>query len=175
MKRNSILWIFLIGLILVIFFFINRLLAIGLTFLLLAVALLIYISSLTFKKKLIRIMQKHNRIVDNDLAKDLNYKIEKIRKTMSKLHNHQKNRSGLVVFLSDRYIFYNSETIDKFKQLYNKGLREKEILEHLKTNIDVKTRAEIKAIRDTLINHKKLEEKDIEVQIKDQIRKSELY
>ncbi|MFX1380510.1 MAG: hypothetical protein ACFFA4_15600 [Promethearchaeota archaeon] len=174
MKRNSILWIFLIGSIFVIFFF-YRLLAIGLTLLLLAVATLIYIFSLTFKKKLIRIMQKHNRIVDNDLAKDLNCKIEKIRKTLSKLHNHQKNRGGLVVFLNNRYIFYNSETIDKFKRLYNKGLKEKEILEHLKTNIDLKTRAEIKAIKDTLINHKKLDEKDIEVQTKDQIRKSELY
>ncbi|MFX0005652.1 MAG: hypothetical protein ACFFAV_02870 [Candidatus Hermodarchaeota archaeon] len=174
MKKNSILWIFLILSIVIIFIF-YRLLAILLTLLLLAVAILIYILSLTFKKKLIRTMQKHNRIVDTDLAKDLNCKIEKIRKTMTKLHNHQKNRSGLVVFLSNRYIFYNSETIDKFKQLYNKDLKEKEILEHLKSNIDLKTRAEIKAIRDTLINHKKLEEKDFEVQIKDQIRKSELY
>ena len=174
MKRNNILWIFLIGSIFVIFFF-YRLLAIWLTLSLLAVAILIYIFSLTFKKKLIRIMQKHNRVVDNDLAKELNCRIEKIRKILSKLHNHQKNRSGLVVFLNNRYIFYNNETIDKFKQLYNKGLKEKEILEHLTTSMDLKTRAEIKVIRDTLINHKKLEEKDIELQIKDQIRKTELY
>ena len=105
MKRNNILWIFLIGSIFVIFFF-YRLLAIWLTLSLLAVAILIYIFSLTFKKKLIRIMQKYNRIVDNDLARDLNCRIEKIRKTLSKLHNHQKNRSGLVVFLNNRYIFY---------------------------------------------------------------------
>ncbi|MFX0039935.1 MAG: hypothetical protein ACFFCY_13085 [Promethearchaeota archaeon] len=175
MKKISILWIFLIGLIFVIFFFYNRLLAIWLTLLLLAIAILIYIFSLTFKKKLIRTMQKHNRIADNDLAKDLNCRIEKIRKTLSKLYHHQKSKSGLVVFLNNRYIFYNNETINKFKQLYSKGFKEKEILENLKTNMDLKTRAEIKAIKDTLINHKKLEEKDVKVQIKDQISKSKLY
>lgn len=174
MKKNSILWIFLIVAILVIFFF-DKLLAIWFTLVLLVVAIIIYIFSLTFKKKLIRTMEKYNRVTDTDIAEELNYSIQKIRNKLSKLYKHQKNRAGLVVFLNNRYIFYNKETLNEFIQLYNKGFKEKEILENLKTSIDIKTRAEVKVIQDTLINHKKLEEKDVEIQMKDQIRKSELY
>jgi len=166
MKRNYVLWTFLIALILVIFFF-NQLLAIWFTLLLLCIAVIFYVFSLTSKKKLLRTLQKYNRIPDTDIAEELNYPIEKIRKKLSKLHKHQKNRSGLVVLLNNRYIFFSKEAINEFKRLYNKGLKQKEILENLKTSMGLKTRAEVKAIEDTLIDHKKLEKKDVIVQIKD--------
>ncbi|MFW9828278.1 MAG: hypothetical protein ACFFEY_11855 [Candidatus Thorarchaeota archaeon] len=174
MRKNSILWAFLIVSIIIIFLF-NKLLAIWVTLVLLVLAIIVYIYSLTFKRKIIRTIQKYNRITDTDIAEELNSRIEKIRDKLAKLHKHQKKRIGLFVFLNSRYIFYNDETINEFKQLYSKGLKEKEILENLKKSIDIKTRAEVKVIKDTLINHKKLEKKDIEIQIKDQIRKSELY
>jgi hypothetical protein len=174
MRKNSILWISLIVSILIIFL-INKILAIWVTLVLLALAILVYIYSLTFKRKIIRTVQKYNRITDTDIAEELNTRVEKLRKKLARLHKRQKKRIGLVVFLNNRYIFYNNDTINEFKQLYSKGLKEKEILENLKKSIDIKTRAEVKVIKDTLINHKKLEEKDIEVQIKNQIRKSELY
>ena len=108
MEKGSILWIFLIGLIFTIFIF-NKELAIWVTLILLIIATAIYGYSLTFKKKLIRVIQKHNRITDTDIAKELNRPVEKIRKVLSRLLKHQKKRVGLIVFLNNRYIFYNTK------------------------------------------------------------------
>jgi hypothetical protein len=52
--------------------------------------------------------------------------------------------------------------IKRFKVFYNKGLGEKEILEQLK-NIEINTRAEIKAIEDTLINNDRLKGRKVSV------------
>ena len=174
MKRNTVLWSFLIVAILVIFIF-NQMLAIWITLTLLSIALIVYLFSLSFKKKLIRAMQKHLRIIDMDIAVDLNQSIERIRKTLIKLHKHQKKRWGLIIFLNNRYIFYNSVSVKKLLELYNNGLKEKEILVQLKETIGLKTRAEVKVIKDTLIDHKKIEKSDSMIEPKDQLRKSEMY
>ena len=174
MKRITILWIFLIVAILVTFLF-NQMLAIWTTLALLGIASLIYIISLTFKKKLIRTMQKYVRIIDTDVAKELNQPIERIRKIFLSLYKKQKKRRGLIIFLNKRYIFYNNVSISKFLELFNNSVKEKEILERLKENIGLRTRAEVKAIKDILVDNKKIEKSESVIRIKDQIRKSEIY
>lgn len=174
MKRNTVLWSFLIVAILVIFRF-NQMLAIWITLTLLSIALIVYLFSLSFRKKLIRAMQKHLRIIDMDIAEELNQSIERIRKALINLHKHQKKRWGLIIFLNNRYIFYNSVSVNKLLELYNNGLKEKEILVQLKETIGLKTRAEVKVIKDTLIDHKKIKKSDSMIEPKDQLRKSEMY
>ena len=158
MKRSTILLSFLIVAILIIFVF-NQMLSILTTFILLVIAVLLYVLSPTFKKKLIQLMSKYNRIIDTDIAQELNYPIQKLRDKLCKLHKHQKIRIGLAVFLNNRYIFYNSQAINEFITLHTHYLREKDIFENLKASIGLKTRAEVKAIKDTLKNQKKIEEK----------------
>ncbi len=174
MKKNNVLWSFLIVAILAIFIY-NQMLAIWITLTLLSIALSVYLFSLSFKKKLIRAMQKHLRIIDMDIAVELNQSIERIRKTLINLHKHQKKRWGLIIFLNNRYIFYNNVSVNKLLKLFNDGFKEKEILEQLKEIIGVRTRAEVKVIKDTLINHKKIKKIDSIIEIKDQLRKSEIY
>jgi hypothetical protein len=174
MKRNTILWILLIAVILVTFIF-NQMLAIWITLALLGIALLVYLISLPFKKKLIRTMQKYVRIIDTDVSEELNQPIERIRKNLLSLYKNQKKRRGLIIFLNKRYIFYNTVSVSKFQELFNDGIKEKEILEQLKEKIGLRTRAEVKAIKDTLINHKKMEKRESIIEFKDQIRKSEIY
>ena len=174
MKRITVLWSFLIIAILIIFIF-YQILAIWITLTLLSIALIVYLFSLSFNKKLIRAMQKHPRIIDTDIASELNQSIERIRKVLIKLLKHQKKRWGLIIFLNNRYIFYNSVSVNKLLELYNNGFKEKEILEQLKETIGLKTRAEVKVIKDTLIDHKKIEKSDSMIDPMDQLRKSEIY
>ena len=173
MKRTPILWSFIIIAIFVIFIF-NRLLAIWITITLLSIALLVYLFSLPFKKKLIRAMQKHFRISDMDIAAELKQPIERIKKILNKLYKNKKKRWGLVIFLNNRYIFYNNDSVNRLVELYNNGLKEKEILEQLKETIGLKTRAEVKAIEDTLTDHKKIENNNSLIKLKHTIRKSEI-
>ncbi|MHA2393151.1 MAG: hypothetical protein ACXAEX_14520, partial [Promethearchaeota archaeon] len=58
--------------------------------------------------------------------------------------------------------------------LFNNGVREKEILEKLKEIIGLRTRAEVKVIKDTLIDHKKIDKSESVIGLKDQIRKSKV-
>ncbi|MFW9770790.1 MAG: hypothetical protein ACFFEO_01285 [Candidatus Thorarchaeota archaeon] len=102
-------------------------------------------------------MQKYKRINDTDVAKELNSPIEKVREKLSSLYKHQKKKIGLTVFLNNRYIFYNQESLNEFKRVYAKYAKEKQILEKLQPSIGLKTRAEVKVIKDTLINHKIVE------------------
>lgn len=174
MKGYTVFWSSLIVAIFVIFIF-NQIFAIWITITLLSIALIVYLLSLSFKKKLIRTMQKHIRVIDSDIAIELNQSIERIRKVLVKLHRHQKKRWGLIIFLNDRYIFYNNISVNKLLELYHNGLKEKEILVQLKESIGLKTRAEVKAIIDTLFDNKKIEKRDSLVEPKKQIRTSEIY
>ncbi|MFX1329750.1 MAG: hypothetical protein ACFE91_16600, partial [Promethearchaeota archaeon] len=120
MKISKVLWSFVIVAILVVFIF-NQMFAILITITLLSIALLVYLFSLSFKKKLIRAMQKHLRISDMDIAAELNQPIERIRKMLSKLYKHKKKRWGLIIFLNNRYLFYNNDSVNKLIELYNNG------------------------------------------------------
>jgi hypothetical protein len=120
-------------------------------------------------------MQKYVRIIDTDVSEELNQPIERIRKNLLSLYKNQKKRRGLIIFLNKRYIFYNTVSVSKFLELFNNGVKEKEILEQLKEKFGLRTRAEVKAIKDTLIDHKKIEKSESIIELKDQIRKSEIY
>ncbi|MFW9894681.1 MAG: hypothetical protein ACFFD7_02640 [Candidatus Thorarchaeota archaeon] len=174
MKRNTILWGILIVSVIVIFIF-NQILAIWITLTLLCIALLVYLTSLSFKKKVIRVIQNHHRIIDTEIAAELNQHIDRIRKILTKLHKHQRKGRGLVIFLNKRYIYYNGHTVKKLLQLFKINIKEKEILEQLKDSIGIKTRAEVKVIKDTLINHRKIEKSGSKFELKDQIRESKIY
>ncbi|MEJ2277191.1 MAG: hypothetical protein P8Y70_05490 [Candidatus Lokiarchaeota archaeon] len=69
---------------------------------------------------------------------------------------NQKKKKWLIVFLDNAYIFYNEKVIQTFKELYEKGYGEKEILEEIKNHFNINTRAEIKVIENTLVNQKRL-------------------
>ena len=63
--------------------------------------------------------------------------------------------------MNDRYIFYHKDVIREFKELFYKGYNEKRIFEALNPKINIRTRAEIKAIKDTLIHNKRLKNGEI--------------
>ncbi|MHA2474341.1 MAG: hypothetical protein ACXAES_14035, partial [Promethearchaeota archaeon] len=68
----------------------------------------------------------------------------------------------LIVFLNKQSIYYHEETIQAFKDAYNKGYSEKEILDAL-NDYKITTRAEIKLIKDTLVKLIRLSDRDISV------------
>lgn len=103
-------------------------------------------------------MREYLIISDKDVAEKLKRPLNDIRKTMASLSKNQKKRKWLIVFLNKRYIFLNEKGVENFKQLYNRGFNEKKILENLQQDMKIRSRAEVKAIEITLINHDRLNE-----------------
>ena len=62
--------------------------------------------------------------------------------------------------------------IEKFKEVYHKGLEDKKILENLK-EFNIVTRAEVKAIEDALIKYEKLSKREISVKEQKEKRRQE--
>lgn len=142
-------------LILVIFIY-ERIFALLLTSIYILAFILSYIPSISFKKRLIKLMNQYDKIEDLTVSRKFHREITIIQTYMYKLSKHQKHKKWLIVYLNKRYIFYSKNTIQEFLKLYGYGLHEKKILETLKRNINLKTRAEVKAIHDTLTNNKRL-------------------
>jgi predicted ATPase with chaperone activity len=101
-------------------------------------------------------MNKHTKIEDLTVSKNIRRPLSIVQNYMYRLSRHQKRRKWLIVYLNKRYIFYNKKTIQEFLKLYGYGFHEKEILENLRLDVNLKTRAEVKAIRDTLTKHKRI-------------------
>lgn len=160
-QRIRNLWFFLIIAIIIIIFIFNREIGIWTTIGVLAIFLIYYIPSLSFKRRLTRFMKKYHMVEDKTIAQNLTRPLEEIRENMQKLSTHQKRNKWLIVFLNDRYIFYHKNIIREFNELYYDGFNEKRIFEALKRKINIRTRAEIKAIEDTLIHHKRLNNREI--------------
>jgi len=161
-----------IGLILVILivFIYNQIVAIWLTGITLTLFLLSYLPYFFFKNKIKRLMKDYFMIEDDTVAQELRRPIREIREKLFEISQKQKGKKWLIIFLNKRYIFYHRDTIQKFTELYHKGYGDKEILENLKEN-DLRTRAEVKAIMDTLIKHSRLDEREVSVkQRRDQER-----
>ncbi len=93
---------------------------------------------------------KYKKADDELLARKFNKPIKKVREEMFELSQKQKKEKCLIIFFNKHYIFYNQETIDKFVELYNKDLNEKETLNNLK-DYNFTTRDEIKAIKENLL------------------------
>jgi hypothetical protein len=164
----------------------NQIAAIVITIISIGLFVLSYIPGLYFRHKLVKFMKEYYRIEDIAIAKFFGKPIEKIQNQMYKISQKQTNKGRLfiflekilnkiykraqkpakkewlIIFLEKHYIFYHTLTIEKFKELYNKGYGDKEILENLK-EYELKSRAEIKTITDTLIKYEKLTERHISV------------
>ena len=121
-----------------------------------------YIPTMFFNKKLKNFLMHYNSIEDKLVARKLQHPLPQIQEKMHNLSKKQDKKKWLIVFMNRHYIFYNEETIRKFRVYYTKGLGEKEILEKLKKS-DIKTRAEIKAIEETLVENSRLEAREVSV------------
>ncbi|MFX1481148.1 MAG: hypothetical protein ACFFCI_23965, partial [Promethearchaeota archaeon] len=112
--------------------------------------------------RLHRFMKQYYMIEDELIAQKFNKPLKKIRDKMFELSQGQEKKKWLIVFLNKQYIFVHEDTIQAFKEVYNKGYSEKEILDNLK-EYKITTRAEIKIIKDTLIKLNRLSEREISV------------
>ncbi|MFX1322268.1 MAG: hypothetical protein ACFFAQ_11560 [Promethearchaeota archaeon] len=136
--------------------------AIVITVIFIVFFILSYIPALFFKTRLTRIMKKYYRVEDIIVAKKLKKKVNKIREKMFDLSQKQEKKNWLITFLNKQYIYYHEQTIAKFLELYNKGFTEKEIFEGL-LEFELKTRAEVKSITDSLIRLNRLSDREISV------------
>lgn len=101
-------------------------------------------------------MQEYSIISDIDVAEKLKRSVEDIRKILYSLAKNQKKKRWLVVFLNRRYIFLNENGVERFKQFYKRGFSEKLILENLQQEMKIRSRAEVKAIENTLASNNRL-------------------
>ncbi len=107
-----------------------------------------------------KFVQTFDRIEDKQIARKLNKPLQKVQERMFKLSEKQEYKQWLIIFLNKQYIFYRGDVVEKFNQLLEKGAIEKELLEKMQGS-KISTRAEVKAIKDTLtkLNRAKLPEK----------------
>jgi hypothetical protein len=149
-------WFLILVAIIIILAIYNPPAAIILTIITIILFVLSYIPSFFFKNRLLRFLKKYYRIEESDIIREFGKDRNKIRKILFEMSQNQQNRNWLIILLNSNYIFYHSDLVEKFKTLYNKGSGEKEIYETLK-KIDIETRAEIKAIEDTLKRNQRLD------------------
>jgi hypothetical protein len=148
----------------------NPIAAIWMSGITLLLFILSYIPKLFFKNKLQKFMKQFYKIEDELIARKFEKRIEVIQDELFELSQNQEKKKWLIIFLNKQYVFYHQETIEKFKECYNKGFSEKEILDNLK-DYKVITKAEIKTIKENLIKLNRLSEREISVkERKDQQR-----
>jgi len=155
-------WFFILIFVIIIVAIFNLQVGIWMTIITLILYGLSYIPNLIFGNKLKRFLKNQKSIDDKAIARSLKRKHEDIQKRMFKLSQKQRKQNWLIIFLNKQYIFYSEKIIEKFKELYNKGFGEKEILEEL-NKLKVNTRAEVKVIEETLIKNDRLTKRDISV------------
>lgn len=155
-------WFIILIVIIIIVAIYNPIAAIWMSGITLTLFLLSFVPELFFKNKLYKFLNKFYKIEDELIARKFNKPLKKIREELFELSQNQEKKDWLVAFLNKQYIFYHQETIEKYREIYNKGFTEKEILDNLK-DYKVNTRAEIKVIKETLIKLNRLNEREISV------------
>lgn len=165
-------WFLILVVIIIIIATIDLQVAIILTGISLGLFLLSYVPSLFFKNRLKRFLKKHDKIIDVEVSKALEKPLSEIRTKMFELSQNQKGENWIIVFLDNRYTFYNQEVLAKFKEFYDKGYGEKEILGELQ-GFSIQTKSEVKSIKDTLDKLDQLEEREISV--KERRRQKRFY
>jgi hypothetical protein len=155
-------WFFFLVILIIIIAFFNLITAIWMAGITLALFVVSYIPRLFFRNKLHRFIKGFYKIEDELISRKLKKSLEKVREEMFELSQNQSNKKWLIVFLNKQYIFYHQKTVQAFKEVYNKGYTEKEILDNLK-DYKVTTRVEIKALKDTLIKLKRLSDREVSV------------
>ena len=162
LKSIGLKWfIFLVVSILIVFIY-NQEVAIWMTGITIFLYLLSYIPSLFSKGKLLKLMKEYYMIEDSTIVSKLDKPFRKIQHKMFEMSQNQENKDWLIVYLEKHYIFFHAQTIEKFTELYHKGYSEKEILDEMKDH-DLRTRAEVKSIIDTLKRTDRLGEREISV------------
>ncbi|MFX1417294.1 MAG: hypothetical protein ACFE9N_00070 [Promethearchaeota archaeon] len=154
-------FLFLVAVILIVAIY-NPIAAIWMSGITLVLFLLSYIPNLFFKRKLSKFMKKYYKIEDELIARKFNKTLQKIQDRMFELSQKQEKKGWLITFLNKQYVYYHEKSIQKFLEVYNKGYSEKEILDNLK-DFKVTTRAEIKAIKDSLVKLNRLKDREISV------------
>lgn len=155
-------WFIILLIIIIIVAIYNPIAAIWMSGITIVLFLLSFIPGLFFKNKLHKFLKKFYKIEDELIAKKFNKPLKKIREILFDLSQNQEKKDWLITFLNKQYIFYHPKTIDKFKEVYNKGYSEKEILDNLK-EYKLEQRSEIKVIKETLIKLDRLSEREISV------------
>ena len=152
-------WFFVLIVVIIVIFVYQRTIALLITLVLIFTFIISYIPSLSFKKRLIKLMNKYKKVEDVTISRKIRRPLPIVQNYMYKLSKSQKHKKWLIVYLNKRYIFYSKTTVKEFLRLHGDGYHEKEILESLKQTINLKTRAEIKAIKDTLTRSKRIFER----------------
>ncbi|MFX1573248.1 MAG: hypothetical protein ACFFB0_10910 [Promethearchaeota archaeon] len=155
-------WFLFLIIIIIIVAIYNPIAAIWMTGITLILFFLSYIPGILFKKKLLKFMNKFFKIEDELIARTLKKPLKRIQEYMFDFSQKQDKKKWLIVFLNKQYIFYHQKTIQAFMDLFKKGYSEKEILDNL-TDYKIDIRAEVKAIKDTLIKLKRISEREISV------------
>ncbi|MFX1357932.1 MAG: hypothetical protein ACFFA8_11710 [Promethearchaeota archaeon] len=155
-------WFLILVIVIIIIFFFDPMLAILMTIITIALYLLSYIPELFFSRRLMKFMIKFYSLDDKTIARNLKRPLGKIQEKMFTLYQKQEKNDWLIIYLNKQYFFYNAKAINSFKEFYSKGFGEKEILEKL-INYNIKTRAEVKAIEETLIKNNRLKERETSV------------
>ena len=162
LKKIGRKWfIFLVIAILIVFIF-HQIPAIIMTIITIVLFALSYIPTLIFNKNLKNFLSDYSSIEDKMVARNLKRSLRQIQEKMHNLSKKQNKKNWLIIFTNGHYIFYNEETVEKFRVHYTKGLGEKEILEKLKKS-NIKTRDEIKAIEETLVENGRLKAREVSV------------
>jgi hypothetical protein len=145
----------ILGLIILIFIF-NQIIAIVLACSFFVVYFISYSINLSSKRRILSLIDSFLIISDTEIADKFQRPLNEVRKALSRLSKSQKNKKWLVAFLNERFIFLNEEGVEKFKESYEQGYNEKKILEQLQPIMNINSRAEVRAIQDTLTSHDRL-------------------
>ncbi|TFF97647.1 MAG: hypothetical protein EU541_07925 [Promethearchaeota archaeon] len=155
LKRIWRLWFIILIVVIIVVAFYNLLAAIILTIITLILFITSYIPSLFFKSRVLRYLKGYYRITQDEINQHFDDKQEKIRKVLFELFQNQADKDWLVILINNSYIFYNSDIVEKYKEFYEKGYGEKKIFTLLQ-KVNMETRAEVKAIQNTLKNNDRL-------------------
>ncbi len=143
--------------IIIIVFIFNQILGLWLAGIFFLICFVSYLVTLSSKRKVLTLMQEYLLVNDTEISEKLNRPVEDIRRILSSLSNNQKKKKWLIVFLNKRYLFLNENGVKIFKQVYEGGYNEKKILETLQPKMNIRSRAEVKAIEKTLANYNRLD------------------
>ena len=155
-------WILIVALIIFLIAFYNLVAAIWITVIVIVIYLITDVPSLIFSIKFKKFIKEFYAIDDKTIANLLKKPLKKMQERLFLMSLNQKAKDWLIIYINKQYVFFNEKTIKAFNILYKKGLGEKEILEKM-TKFNVKTRAQVKLIEETLIKNNRLVQRKLSV------------
>ena len=150
------IYFYLVLVVALIIFLYNQILALWLAIFIFIIYFSVFFITVSSKKNLLKSLQEYLLISDTEIAKKLQRRVDDIRRDLFSLAKNQKKKKWLIVYLNKRYLFLNMQAVEIFIQLYSRGFNEKQIFENLQPRMKIKSRAEVKAIQNTLANQNRL-------------------